>query len=70
MSDTWEALFRIWHIRSHKGAEILEDIKELERRIVKLEAYVNARRKARRTAWEFANVLSGTSDVDPGTEDR
>ncbi len=50
MSDQWEALFRIWHGRQHP---VLNDsIEELEERIVKLEAYVAARRKTRASGYD------------------
>ncbi len=44
MPDEWEALFKIWHERAHdrEGRPAYFD---LEDRIVKLEAYVAARRK-------------------------
>ncbi len=42
VADEWEALFQIWHRRDH---EIQAMSVDLERRIVKLEAYVAARRK-------------------------
>ncbi len=67
MSDEWEALFDLWHHRAHEASiqvknDLFADLAELERRIVKLEAYVSARRKAKAGAWEFANAISGTVD--------
>ena len=47
MSDEWEGLFRIWHERAHDAPELPKDLLALERRIVLLEAYVQARRKER-----------------------
>ena len=48
MTDAWEGLFRVWHERSHNlDPALLADLLELERRIVKLEAYVASRRRAR-----------------------
>lgn len=44
MNDEWEALFRLWHVRAHDGEEIMVDLQRLERRIVKLEAFMSATR--------------------------
>ena len=41
-SDQWEALFGLWHEKAHNSPELLRDLLELERRIVKLEAYMKA----------------------------
>ena len=54
MTDQWEALFRIWHGKHHDfDPELLKDLLALERRIVKLEAYVNARRIEESTRHEY-----------------
>ncbi len=42
VADEWEALFRLWHERAHDAPELLKDLLELERRIVKLEAFMKA----------------------------
>ena len=39
VTDEWEALFRIWHERAHAGELVGKALSELERRIVKLEAW-------------------------------
>ncbi len=48
MTDEWEGLFGIWHERAHGDKRdvmgILTALAELERRIVKLEAYIKAKR--------------------------
>ena len=72
MGDEWEALFQIWHERAHENEKWYREGAALKRRIVKLEAYVMARRleaserakaKGKGKAWEFANVISGTIDL-------
>ena len=51
MGDEWQGLFRIWHERSHRLSaamkNTLNDLADLESRIVKLEAYVSARKLER-----------------------
>jgi len=42
MSDAWEALFDLWHKQEHEK-KALHDLKELEERILKLEAYLQAK---------------------------
>ena len=42
--DTWSALFDLWHKQAH-DRQTLKDLGELQRRIVKLEAFMNAARK-------------------------
>ena len=46
VTDQWEGLFRIWHERAHDDpkSSILNDLLDLERRIVKLEARMRALR--------------------------
>jgi len=45
--DEWEALFRIWHRHAHDDpyGSTMQDLLDLERRIVKLEAFMSSRRR-------------------------
>ena len=60
VGDQWEALFRIWHERAHDAPELLKDLRALERRIVKLEAFIGAVRNERRL------LRHGGEDLGPG----
>ncbi len=59
MTDSWEALFKLWHLRAHDDTVLAMDMHHLEARVIKLEAFMEARKnETRRASWrtgKYAN---------------
>jgi len=48
VTDQWEALFDLWHERAHRVSQrekrrLFEDLEDLERRVILLEAFMSAK---------------------------
>ncbi len=63
VADAWEALFSLWHERDHDlnvpWIDLLRRLEDLERRIVKLEAFM----AARKTVYTAAKLLGVPFDL-------
>ncbi len=70
VSDQWEALFSLWHGRAHQEGALLDDLRELERRIIRLEVYISARRKADAPERYYGTGLPLTPGPEDGEDDE
>ncbi len=62
--DTWSALFAVWHKQEHER-EAVRDLKELEERIVKLEARLRALTRPRMKLYDEGFLEGRESMNDP-----